>query len=175
MSAYQTQRRERIKNSENRSPTLPRRSGKAWRLAQATLKAQVSNHTILPPAQAPMDLMAPDGAVLKRKNKGGRPRGARNKIARRLKALLEPADEQGVYRLLKIIQVGKPEHAIEAIRLAWAYRHGKPKRQVEENDAPFDFLLFLQEAHALRARQASTQELDRRASEQRRAARGQVL
>jgi len=142
-------RRQRIKNPENRLPPLPRRSGKAWRLAQATLKAQAPDSTILPPTRAPTPLMGTDRTVLKRKNRGGRPKGARNKVTRRLKALLEPADEQGVYRLLKIIQVGKPEHAIEAIRLAWEYRYGKPKRQIDENSASFDFLAFLQRAHEI--------------------------
>ncbi len=62
----------------------------------------------------------------------GRPLGARNKITQELKEMLAPLDEVGVTRLEKIIRHGSDKHALEGIRLAFEYRHGKPPQaQVE--------------------------------------------
>ena len=61
----------------------------------------------------------------------GRPRGARNTISRQLKEMLAPLDQMGIKRLEGIIRRGSDKHALEGIRLAWEYRHGRPKQQVE--------------------------------------------
>ncbi len=61
----------------------------------------------------------------------GRPKGARNRVAQELKELLAPLDQMGVKRLEGIIRRGSEKHALEGIRLAWEYRHGRPKQQVE--------------------------------------------
>ncbi len=61
----------------------------------------------------------------------GRPKGARNRIAQELKEMLAPLDQMGVKRLEGIIRRGSEKHALEGIRLAWEYRHGRPKQQVE--------------------------------------------
>lgn len=66
----------------------------------------------------------------------GRPKGARNKVARELKDMLAPADQKAVKRLIDIIDRGPPKAALEAIRLSWEYRHGKPKRVYGEQDDP---------------------------------------
>jgi len=71
----------------------------------------------------------------------GRPRGARNKIARTLKNLLAPADEKAVKRLMDIIDHGPAKEALEAIRLSFEYRHGKPRQIYEhpgDQEAPVD-------------------------------------
>ena len=64
----------------------------------------------------------------------GRPIGARNKVTQELKEMLGPLDEIGVERLEKIIRQGSDRAALEAVRLAWDFRHGRPKQQVERGD-----------------------------------------
>ena len=61
----------------------------------------------------------------------GRPPGARNRITTELKELLAEADARGSKRLFQIIEKGTNREALEAIRLAWEYRHGKPKQEAE--------------------------------------------
>lgn len=63
----------------------------------------------------------------------GRPKGARNKVTAKLKQDLAPFDEIGLARLKKIIETGRDKDALDAIRLAWAYRHGRPTQVVEEH------------------------------------------
>lgn len=61
----------------------------------------------------------------------GRPRGGRNKITQELKEMLAPLDQIGITRLERIIRRGNDKQALEAIRLAWEFRHGRPKAQVD--------------------------------------------
>ncbi len=61
----------------------------------------------------------------------GRPRGARNKVTQELKEMLGPLDEMAIKRLKSIVMQGSDKQALEGIRLAWEYRHGRPKGQGE--------------------------------------------
>jgi len=63
----------------------------------------------------------------------GRPKGSRNKpknvrqMRQEFKELLEPLDRAGAMRLMNIILKGEDEKTVlEAIRIAFEYRHGKP-------------------------------------------------
>ena len=45
--------------------------------------------------------------------------------------MLAPLDQMGIKRLERIIRQGGDKVALEAIRLAWDHRYGRPKQQVE--------------------------------------------
>lgn len=48
--------------------------------------------------------------------------------------MLAPLDEMAIKRLKSIVMQGSDKQALEGIRLAWEYRHGRPKQQVERGD-----------------------------------------
>ena len=45
--------------------------------------------------------------------------------------MLAPLDEMAIKRLKSIVMQGSDKQALEGIRLAWEYRHGRPKGQGE--------------------------------------------
>ena len=87
-------------------------------------------------------------------NPAGRPKGAMNKATATLKEMLAPFDKTAIEKLKAIITdprllKSKPDVVVRAIELVWAYRHGRPRQQVEmtaERGGPFDFLAFLMAA-----------------------------
>jgi hypothetical protein len=94
-------------------------------------------------------------------NPAGRPQGAINKASAKLKALLHALDEAAVARLAEIIQskrlwLQRPEVVLRAIELAWAYGHGRPRPQVDEEEwgeahsEPLDLLTILTAGHRMR-------------------------
>jgi len=94
-------------------------------------------------------------------NPAGRPKGAVNKASAKLKALLHALDETAVARLAEIIQskrlwLQRPEVVLRAIELAWAYGHGRPRSQVDEEGSGeahgerLDLLTILTAAHRMR-------------------------
>ena len=94
-------------------------------------------------------------------NPAGRPKGAINKASAKLKALLQALDETAVAQLTEIIQskrllLQRPEVVLRAIELAWAYGHGRPRPQVDEegwgeaHGERLDLLTILTAAHRMR-------------------------
>ena len=84
--------------------------------------AEVQVPEVVPPTRPPSRMGG-------RRPGAGRPKGARNKIAAQVKELLAPLDSKAIDRLEKIIANGNDREALEAIRLAWEYRYGKPQLQ----------------------------------------------
>lgn len=117
-------------------------------------------------------------------NPAGRPRGAPNKATAEIRELLAPLDQEGIARLTAIIQDRmlyrrRPDIVLRALELARAYRHGRPRQQVEMTGtgigAPqFDFLTVLTAAEGVAKSWLETGQLPPRRVEKYRAAAAQA-